>query len=204
MRGLRGPVPRGWTPRAGRALAAVLLLVALAAGRAHAHDDAGHARPDALAGRLLPSQPAPQRAAAAPDRYYIANDDHTDYMWAGGELAYRQAFLRMLDYYMTQAENTAGNPADAQGRFNCDGSLWVWEYEHQRTPAQFQRLVAHLRDGTITMPLNTLVQLYGAMPAEAVLRSFYYAGRLERREGLRFPLVVPMENQTLPGGVASL
>ena len=204
MRGLRSPALRGWTPRAGHALTAVLLLAGLAAGRARAHEDADHARPDVLAGRLLPSQPALQGAAALPDRYYIGNDDHTDYMWAGDELDYRQAFLGMLDYYMTQAENTAGNPADAQGRFNCDGSLWVWEYEHQRPPAQFQRLVTHLRDGTLTMPLNTLVQLYGAMPAEAVLRSFYYAGRLERRAGLRFPLVVPMENQTLPGGVASL
>ena len=195
---------RGWTPRAGGAMATILLLAALVPGRACAHDDADHARPDAASGHLLPSRPVPQRAAAVPNRYYIGNDDHTDYMWSGDELAYRQAFLRMLDYYMAQAENTAGNPADAQGRFNCDGSVWVWEYEHQRTPAQFQRLVAHLRDGTITMPLNTLVQLYGAMPAEAVLRSFYYAGRLERREGLRFPLVVPMEDQTLPGGVASL
>ncbi len=105
---------------------------------------------------------------------------------------------------MDQAEATAGNPSDARGRFNCDGSLWVWEYEHHRSPEQFQRLVGHLRDSTLTMPLNTVVQLYGAMPTEAVLRSLYYAGRLERRENLRFPLVVPMENQTLPGGVASL
>ena len=190
--------------RAGRALAVALLLAAPAAGPARAHDGVDHASADVLAGRLLPSQPVPQRAAAVPGRYYIGNDDHTDYMWAGDEAAYRQAFLNMLDYYMAQAENTAGNPVDARGRFNCDGSIWVWEYEHQRTPAQFQRLVSHLRDGTITMPLNTLVQLYGAMPAEAVLRSFYYAGRLERRLGLRFPLVVPMEDQTLPGGVASL
>ena len=43
---------------------------------------------------------------------------------------YRAAFLRMLDYYMAQAEATAGNPPDSRGRFNCDGSLWVWEYEH--------------------------------------------------------------------------
>jgi alpha-mannosidase len=189
--------------RAARALAAVLLLVALGAGRARAHDEPDHARPDPLAGHLLPSQSAAQ-PAAAPDRYYIGNDDHTDYMWAATDVEYSQAFLRMLDYYMAQAENTAANPADSRGRFNLDGSLWVREYERQRSPAQFQRLVSHLRDGSLTMPLNTLVQLYGAMPAEAVLRSFYYAGRLERREGLRFPLVVPMENQTLPGGVASL
>jgi alpha-mannosidase len=32
----------------------------------------------------------------------------------------------------------------------------------------------------------------------------YYAGKLERREGLRFRLVYPVENQVLPAGVASL
>jgi alpha-mannosidase len=137
-------------------------------------------------------------------RYYIANDDHTDYEWAGTDVQYRTAFQMMLDFYMDQAESTASNPPDQRGRFNCDGSVWVREYEANRSAADFQRLVAHLRAGDITMPLNTLVQLYGAMPAEAVLRSFYYAGRLERRLGMRFPLVVPMEDQTLPGGVASL
>jgi alpha-mannosidase len=125
-------------------------------------------------------------------------------MWSGTDVQYRAAFTSMLDYYMNQAEATASDPWDFRGRFNTDGSVWVSEYEATHTPTQFARLIGHLRDSSLTMPLNTCVQLYGAMPAEAVLRSFYYAGRLERREGLRFPLVIPMENQTLPGGVASL
>lgn len=138
-------------------------------------------------------------------RIYIANDDHTDYFWMGTDEDYREAFIAMLDFYMDQAESTAlVNPPHARGRFSTDGSLWVWEYEHNKTPAEFDRLVEHMRDGTITMPLHSLILNYGAMPAEAVLRDMYYAGRLERREGLSFPLVVPMENQVLPGGVASL
>lgn len=142
--------------------------------------------------------------ADAIKRIYIANDDHTDYMWSGDDVQYRSAFLSMLDFYMNQAEATATNPPDSRGRFNTDGSLWVWEYEHNKTPAQFSRLVEHLRDGNITMPLNTAVLCYGGSPTEAVLRGMYYAGRLERRFGLRFPLVLAMENQTLPGGMASL
>jgi len=205
VRRSRSAARPGRIPRPVPALAAALLLV-LAPGAVRAHDESGHVRPDDASAHLLPSRSAAPAGApaAAPNRYYIGNDDHTDYMWAGDDVAYRRVFLEMLDYYMAQAEATAGNPADSRGRFNCDGSVWVWEYEHQRSSAQFARLVGHLRDGTITMPLNTLVQLYGAMPAEAVLRSFYYAGRLERREGLRFPMVIPMEDQTLPGGVASL
>jgi alpha-mannosidase len=144
---------------------------------------------------------APARAAS---RIYLANDDHTDYFWTGDDVEYRAAFLHMLDYYMAQAESTASNPPDLRGRFNCDGSLWVWEYERNKTPAEFARLVGHLRDGTLTMPLNPAVLCYGGTPAEAVLRGMYYAGRLERRYALRFPLALAMENQTLPGGLASL
>lgn len=157
----------------------------------------------ALVAGLAAAAP-PARAAAPPKRIYIANDEHTDYFWTADDVAYRQAFIDMLNYYMTQAEATAGNPSDSRGRFNMDGTLWLWEYEHNNAPAAYQRLIGHLRDGSLSLPLQTCVMLYGAMPAEAVLRNMYYAGRIERREGLRFPLVVAMENQTLPGGVASL
>ena len=175
---------------------------------AWAHGSASHERAEDLSQQVLPpiapAAPTAPAGGAVPKRYYIANDDHTDYEWAGDDDAYTRAFLDMLDFYMAQAEATATRPPDQRGRFNCDGSVWVREYEKHRSTAAFQRLIGHIRNGDITMPLNTLVQLYGAMPAEAVLRSFYYAGRLERRENLRFPLVVPMEDQTLPGGVASL
>lgn len=146
----------------------------------------------------------PPADAGEVTRIYIGNDDHTDYFWTGDDVDYRQSFLAMLDYYMDQAEATASNPSDARGRFNCDGSLWVWEYERNKPPSEVERLFDHLRDGTLSMPLHSLVLLYGAMPAEAVLRNMYYAGRLERRENLRFPLVAGIENQTLPAGVASL
>ena len=156
----------------------------------------------ALAALALGSTPIAD--AGEVQRIYLANDDHTDYFWTADDVAYRAAFIAMLDFYMTQAENTAGNPPDSRGKFNTDGSLWVWEYERNKTPAEFDRLIGHIRDGNISMPLHTLVQLYGAMPAEAVIRSMYYAGRLEREHDLRFPLVAAIENQTLPAGVASL
>src|SRR6185295_10002872 len=75
-----------------------------------------------------------------PKRIYIANDEHTDYFWTATGPQYRVAFQTMLDYYMDQADATAGNPADARGRFNCDGSLWAWEYQQSRSTADFQRL----------------------------------------------------------------
>jgi len=150
------------------------------------------------------ASPATPRTTAAPHVIYLANDDHSDYMWSGNDVTYRGVFTNTLDYYMNQIEATAGNQPGLRGRFNCDGSIWVWEYERNRTRAQVDRLIGHIRAGDITVPLNGVVQLYGAMPAEAVIRGYLYAGQLERRFGMRFPLVIPMENQTLPGGVGSL
>lgn len=147
---------------------------------------------------------SPAYAQAIKKRIYIALDDHTDYMWTADEATYRQAFLQMLDYYLNLADSTANNPPEFQSRFNCDGSLWVWTYEKNKSPAAFNRLINQIRSGHISMPLTALVILYGGMPAEAVLRSMYYPGQLERRHNLRFTLAVSMENQTLPYGLSAL
>ncbi len=137
-------------------------------------------------------------------RIYLAPDDHTDYMWNADETAYRDAFVTMLDYYIALAEKTAGEPPQWQSRWNCDGSYWLWTYERERGPEHFARLIAQLRRGQISAPLNALVSCYGGQPAEAVLRGMYYSGRLERRYGLRFRQAAATENQTLPLGLASL
>lgn len=137
-------------------------------------------------------------------RVYIAPDDHTDYYWTADETRYRRAFLDMIDYYLDLADATAGNPSPCQSRWNCDGSFWVWTYEKDKSAAEFERLISRIRSGHISMPLNALVSCYGGTPAEAVLRGMYYAGSIERRYNLRFPLAVAMENQTLPCGLAAL
>ena len=148
--------------------------------------------------------PEPLFAQTASKRVYIANDDHTDYMWTADEATYRQAFLEMLDYYLNLADTTASEQPQFQSRFNADGTLWMWTYEKNRTASEFQRLINRIKDGHITVPLNAIVTLVGGQPAEAVLRGMYYPGLIERRFNLRFPLVMSMENQTLPFGVGAL
>jgi alpha-mannosidase len=148
-------------------------------------------------------------ALAAPARaqtptVYIACDDHTDYFWTADDVAYRKAFVRSLDYYLNQVDRTANDPPDFQARFACDGALWLWEYERHRPHSDFLRLITRMKDGHISAPMTAAVSCYGGMPAEAALRGMYYAGRLERRFGLRFDLAVAMENQTLPYGLPSL
>jgi len=137
-------------------------------------------------------------------RIYLANDDHTDYMWTMDEEGYRRAFLEMLDYYLNQIDATKGNPPAHQGRWNCDGNLWLWVYERNRSAAEFARLIERIKSGHVSSPLNAAVSCYGAQPVEAILRGMYYAGSLERRFGLRFPLAVAMENQTIPYGLGAL
>lgn len=145
---------------------------------------------------------APVRAQTK--RVYIAPDDHTDYFWSADESAYRQAFLSTLDYYLNLADSTANNDPAYQSRWNCDGSLWMWTYERNRSDAQFQRLIERIRDGHITVPLNGLCVCLGGAPAEAVLRGMYYPGHVERKHNLRFRLAYCMENQTLSYGLISL
>ncbi len=137
-------------------------------------------------------------------RLYIANDDHTDYMWTADEAKYDSAFVQMLDFYLHQIDSTKNNEPDFQARFNCDGSAWLKAYQKYRSPAQFNRLIAAIKSGHISSPLNSLVSTYGAQPAEAVIRGMYYAGSLERKYNLRFTLAQSMENNTIPLGLASL
>ncbi len=143
-------------------------------------------------------------AVAQQKRIYIAPDDHTDYMWTGNEEQYRAAFVEMLDYYLELADKTKSNPPEHQSRWHCDGSIWLWTYERNKSPQEFERLIGQVRSGHISLPLNALVSTYGGTPAEAVLRGMYYAGSLERRFNLRIPLAIAMENQTLPYGLGAL
>jgi alpha-mannosidase len=157
-----------------------------------------------LAAALIAAIPACPVVAAPPERIYLACDDHTDYYWSGDAVTYRQAFLEMLDYYLDRVDATMGQPDDYQARFNCDGSLWMWEYERTKSAAEFARLIRRIQDGHISVPLTPITLCYGAMPAEGVLRSMYYAGRMQRRYGLQLLTAQPMEDQTMPYGVGSL
>lgn len=141
---------------------------------------------------------------AEPVRIYLGEDDHTDFMWTADAETYERVFVEMLDHHLALAAQTADNESPYRHRFNCDGNHWLWSYERKKPAVEFERLMTRVADGTISAPLNALVSCYGGQPTEAVLRGMYYAGRLERRFGIRFKLAVAMENQTFPLGLASL
>ncbi len=95
--------------------------------------------------------------AAEKKRIYIANDDHTDFMWTADADTYGNVFVEMLDWHMKLADETAANAPQYRNRFNADGSYWLWNYEQKKTRAEFDRLMQNIRQGTISAPLNTLV-----------------------------------------------
>ncbi|MFK8114619.1 MAG: hypothetical protein AB8B91_20625 [Rubripirellula sp.] len=137
-------------------------------------------------------------------RIYLAADDHTDYMWTGDEEEYRQAFLETLDHYLNLADQTDHRDKDYQCRWNCDGLLWLREFEQHRSAGQLQRLIKRIKSGHISVPMNMLVSCYGGAPTEAILRGMYYGGIVERKYDLKLTIAVAMENQTLPLGLGML
>lgn len=137
-------------------------------------------------------------------RIYLGIDDHTDFMWTANEAGYDSAFVQMIDYYLDQIDSTQTNPDDFQTRFNCDGNYWLQAYEKYRSPAQFERLIAAIKSGHISVPLHALINCYGGMPTEAAIRGMYYAGQIERKYNLRFLMAGTMENNTLPLGMSSI
>jgi alpha-mannosidase len=145
-------------------------------------------------------------ADAQQKRIYIANDDHIDYLWSADEETYKRAFINMLDFYIRKADSTIaiGLPSHLQSRFNCDGSLWLWTYEQNKSVGEVNALVAKIQSGHISVPFNAVNSCYGGMPAEAALRGMYYAGSVERRFKLDLDIALAMEHATLPLGIASL
>ncbi len=145
---------------------------------------------------------------AQPKRLYIANDDHTDYVWTQTEPVYKQAFVDMLDRWMFINDSTkAADPnPNLHSKWNCDGSFWISVYEKTKgkNSPDFLRLIDQIKNGQITVPYSPLVMAFGGVPLEAVLRGMYYAGDLERRYGLDFSMATAMENQTMPLGINSL
>ena len=135
---------------------------------------------------------------------YLMNSNHTDYNWNATAATYDAAMLDELDYYLQQIADTAGNPPEEQARYTTDNWWWLWLYEKNRTPEQFQTLVDAMASGHIVVPLNPFVTLYGALPTEAVIRAGYYPGRMMRQHGIDFLLAENAENHTSPWGLASV
>ncbi len=157
-------------------------------------------------------------AVAAPaqsgrKRIYLAPDDHTDFIWSASEADYYGYFQKMLAYQLDEIKATAKEPSARQSKFTTDGSLWLKVFrDGSQKPGfdlpgkqdRFAELMQRHKEGNLTTPLTPLVCSWGGAPAEAVLRSMYFSGRLERQYDMRFRFAQALENQTIPFGLGSL
>jgi len=135
---------------------------------------------------------------------FMMNSNHTDYNWNATAAEYEAAMLADLDYYLDQIDATSGHPPHEQARYVPDCWWWLYLYEQNRQPEQFERLIQAIRSGHITIPLNPFVTLYGALPTETAIRAGYYPGRIAREYDLEFLLAENVENHTSPWGLASI
>ena len=93
-------------------------------------------------------------SAASAHTVYVAPDNHTDYGWNASTTTYDGTMLQEIDYYLGRIAATQDEFTDQRARFNADGWWYLWLYEHQRTPSQFQALVDAMQSGHIQVPLN--------------------------------------------------
>lgn len=137
---------------------------------------------------------------------------------AFGDEARIEDLLARLDAFLARGEAAAAASGQVPGqvpgqdtgedteteRWSADGHLWLWAYERRRGPEDYERLLRALRAGRLELPLTPAPLLHGAMPAEAILRASYAAGRFERRGGLPLTGVHAGRARGLPGGLPAL
>ena len=152
-------------------------------------------------------------SAQAGKKIFLAPDDHTDFIWSASEAEYYASFQKMLGYHLDQIKATEKEPRHLQSKFTTDGTLWLKifrdgsmkpDFDLAGKPARFAELMQRHKEGNLTTPLTPLVCSWGGAPAEAVLRSMYFPGRLEREYNMRFPFAQALENQTIPFGLGAL
>ena len=142
--------------------------------------------------------------AAQQKRIYIAPDDHTDYMWTADEEAYRKAYLEMSTTISTWRTKPRAIHLEFQSRWHCDGSLWIWTYEQNRTPAQFARLIARVKTATSASLSTRLSLRTAALPPKPYCAACTTQARSNAGSVYVIPLAIAMENQTLPYGLGCL
>ncbi len=137
-------------------------------------------------------------------RLYLANDTHTDLMWNGSEEEWGEWTREMAEFYLFYGERTAAREPALRCKWNFDASWCLYSLEKNTDPAFFNRLMEMYRNGQASVPYNFTLPTYGGFTAETILRSFYYAGTLERKYGIDIEIATCIENAVIPLGLASL
>lgn len=137
-------------------------------------------------------------------RLYLANDTHTDLMWNGTEEQWTKWTYEMADFYLAFGERTASREYAYRSKWNYDAAWNLYTLEKNYDSVFFKRLMDQYKAGQASVPYNFTLATYGGFTPEWILRSFYYAGYLERTYGIDIELGTAIESSTIPLGLASL
>ncbi len=140
----------------------------------------------------------------AEKRLYLANDTHTDLMWNGDEEEWYRYNLDMAKFYLDLGEGSREALPENRSKWNYDVAWTLYMMEKRAPEVFFQRIIEQIKNGQASVPYNFTLPVYGASTLESILRTFYYAGHLERSYGIDIDLAVCQENATIPLGLASL
>jgi alpha-mannosidase len=141
----------------------------------------------------------------SPKRLYLGNDTHLDLMYNGTEAEWDKKILDMADFYLKLGEDSKNEPDVARrSKWNYDCAYWLYTLERKTPPAYFARIIDQIKRQQASVPYNFTLPIYGAFTSEAILRSFYYGGYLERKFGIDVDIAVCQENATIPLGLSSL
>lgn len=139
---------------------------------------------------------------------YLVQDKHLDYAWNVRLSDMTATMNDWTDYYLGLTAETlapgSGDGPEEQNRFAFDQSIWFDEYERHGSASGFSNLVSAVQSGHVEVGGHYTVLLHGVLGHEELVRSFYFARRVERVHGGSLRTGVPMENGAMPWGLASV
>ena len=113
-------------------------------------------------------------------------------------------YLSEGDYYLGAISDALGNPVDEQARWQPDHWIRQYHFKANRNSSVYNTWIDRMKSGHITVPINSLVTLYGSIPTEMAFRLSYWPGWEQRRTGIEFLLGMSEETHNIPWGLASI
>ncbi len=146
-----------------------------------------------------------QQSNADPQSWhiYVANDNCPDYTWGYTEEQTRQAFADVVKGHLDEMQRTDDQPAPNQDRYNMAVTQEALCFL-ERYPERKHELVQRVQQGRVYVSPYLCNTLWAMQSAEAAIRSFYPARRLEREWGITIDRAHHIELPSLPWGHASL
>jgi hypothetical protein len=134
---------------------------------------------------------------------YITNDACSDYTWGFNEEQTRRAYADVVRAHLDQMLRTDLEKPENQDRYNLSITQEAQAFV-ERYPERKQELIRRIREGRIAVGPVYNNALWGFQSAEAAIREFYPARRLERDWGIRLGVAQHIEEPSLPWGIASI